>query len=173
MAQLSEEAGCIFEGNCIDRESSRSLPRHGCRTGKAEIRQAAKTAEILVDGFQGVSSFSFFCAVARIQGVAGLEQESGESRPPTSGGGPPDELLRLGRTCLLLSHQQHFTMSNRSKSLFRRPNVKHFALVHRSVRDPKINDPDAGERVLSEVQRGSGKGKVRPCDCKLSVCQVS
>lgn len=50
-------------------------------------------------------------------------------------------------------------MSNRSKSLYRGPNVKHFALVHRSVRDPKSNDPEAGERVLSEVQRG--KGKVR------------
>jgi hypothetical protein len=48
-------------------------------------------------------------------------------------------------------------MSNRSKSLFRGPNVKHFALVHRSVRDPKLNDPEAGERVLSEVQRGKGK----------------
>ena len=50
--------------------------------------------------------------------------------------------------------------NNRSKSLFRGPNVKHFALVHRSVRDPLSNDPESSDRVLAEVQRGSS-GKVK------------
>lgn len=43
-------------------------------------------------------------------------------------------------------------MSNRSKSLFRGPGVKHFALVHRSVRDPALNE-GASERVFAEVDR--------------------
>ncbi|MBW0494434.1 hypothetical protein O181_034149 [Austropuccinia psidii MF-1] len=39
------------------------------------------------------------------------------------------------------------------KSIFRGPNVKHFAVLHRSQRDPLINDPEAGDRVLHEIQR--------------------
>lgn len=39
------------------------------------------------------------------------------------------------------------------KSIFRGPDAKHFAVVHRSQRDPLINDSEAGERVLHPVQR--------------------
>ena len=48
-------------------------------------------------------------------------------------------------------------MSNRSKSLFKGPNVKHFALVHRSVRDPAANDPESSDGVLKEVSKNKGK----------------
>ncbi|KAI6047998.1 Low temperature viability protein-domain-containing protein [Pisolithus marmoratus] len=47
-----------------------------------------------------------------------------------------------------------------SKSIFRQPGAKHFQLVHRSQRDPLINDPDASQHVLKEVVRGNDrKGK--------------
>ncbi|EGG08785.1 uncharacterized protein MELLADRAFT_84321 [Melampsora larici-populina 98AG31] len=39
------------------------------------------------------------------------------------------------------------------KSIFRGPDAKHYAVVHRSQRDPLINDPEAGDRVLYEVER--------------------
>ncbi|KAG0139411.1 hypothetical protein CROQUDRAFT_460504 [Cronartium quercuum f. sp. fusiforme G11] len=39
------------------------------------------------------------------------------------------------------------------KSIFRGPDAKHFAVVHRSQRDPLINDPEAGDRVLYPVER--------------------
>ncbi|KAI5475775.1 low temperature viability protein [Pseudohyphozyma bogoriensis] len=38
-----------------------------------------------------------------------------------------------------------------NKSLFRRPGTKHFQLVHRSLRDPLINDPDASPHVLKSL----------------------
>ncbi|KAH9812267.1 Low temperature viability protein-domain-containing protein [Melampsora americana] len=39
------------------------------------------------------------------------------------------------------------------KSIFRGPDAKHYAVVHRSQRDPLINDPEAGDRVLYQVER--------------------
>ncbi|KAL4067347.1 Low temperature viability protein-domain-containing protein [Scleroderma yunnanense] len=48
------------------------------------------------------------------------------------------------------------------KSIYRKPGAKHFQLVHRSLRDPLIHDPDAGQHVLREVVRGNNKkGKSR------------
>ncbi|CDZ96654.1 Uncharacterized conserved protein [Phaffia rhodozyma] len=47
-------------------------------------------------------------------------------------------------------------------SIFRRPGVQHYQLVHRSLRDPLINDPDASARVLKSVEhpnRAKGKGR--------------
>lgn len=44
-------------------------------------------------------------------------------------------------------------MANRQKSLFRGPGVKHYALVHRSVRDPALNEDGATERVLAELPK--------------------
>ena len=43
-------------------------------------------------------------------------------------------------------------------SLWRKPGTKTFQLVHRSQRDPLINDPEASERVLKEIH----KAPVRP-----------
>ena len=48
-----------------------------------------------------------------------------------------------------------------NKSLFKRPGTKHFQLVHRSQRDPLINDPDASDRVLKEIDATQAKSKVR------------
>jgi len=47
------------------------------------------------------------------------------------------------------------------KSIFRGPDAQHFQLVHRSLRDPLINDPEASDRVLKPVERGNDRGKVR------------
>ncbi|ORY34721.1 Low temperature viability protein-domain-containing protein [Naematelia encephala] len=43
------------------------------------------------------------------------------------------------------------------KSIFRAPGAQHFQLVHRSQRDPLINDPDASQRVLKPVERGNDR----------------
>ncbi|KAH9004162.1 Low temperature viability protein-domain-containing protein [Lactarius hatsudake] len=49
-----------------------------------------------------------------------------------------------------------------SKSIFRQPGAQHFQLVHRSQRDPLINDPDASQHVLKPVVRENvKKGKSR------------
>ncbi|KIK30100.1 hypothetical protein PISMIDRAFT_671144 [Pisolithus microcarpus 441] len=49
-----------------------------------------------------------------------------------------------------------------TKSIFRQPGAKHFQLVHRSQRDPLINDSNASQHVLKEVVRGNDrKGKTR------------
>ncbi|KAH8997431.1 LTV-domain-containing protein [Lactarius akahatsu] len=49
-----------------------------------------------------------------------------------------------------------------SKSIFRQPGAQHFQLVHRSQRDPLINDPDASQHVLKPVVRENAKkGKSR------------
>lgn len=48
------------------------------------------------------------------------------------------------------------------KSIFRQPGAKHFQLVHRSLRDPRIHDPEASQHVLKEFERGNTKkGKSR------------
>lgn len=47
-------------------------------------------------------------------------------------------------------------MSNK-KSIFRGPDVQHFQVLHRSLRDPLSNDPDAPQHVLSQVQKGKQK----------------
>ena len=39
------------------------------------------------------------------------------------------------------------------KSVFRQPGAQHFQLVHRSLRDPLADDPDASQRVLKPVGR--------------------
>ncbi|EIW71508.1 hypothetical protein TREMEDRAFT_27740 [Tremella mesenterica DSM 1558] len=44
-----------------------------------------------------------------------------------------------------------------SKSIFRQPGAQHFQLVHRSLRDPLIDDPDAPQRVLKAVDRPNEK----------------
>lgn len=46
-------------------------------------------------------------------------------------------------------------------SLWRKPGTKTFQLVHRSQRDPLINDPDASDRVLKEIDKDQQKSKVR------------
>ncbi|KAF8273015.1 LTV-domain-containing protein [Lactarius quietus] len=49
-----------------------------------------------------------------------------------------------------------------SKSIFRQPGAQHFQVVHRSQRDPLINDPDASQHVLKPVVRENAKkGKSR------------
>ena len=37
------------------------------------------------------------------------------------------------------------------KSIFRQPGARHFQLVHRSQRDPLINDPEASQHVLKPI----------------------
>ena len=39
------------------------------------------------------------------------------------------------------------------KSIYRRDGAQHFQLVHRSQRDPLINDSEAGQQVLKPVGR--------------------
>jgi hypothetical protein len=48
-------------------------------------------------------------------------------------------------------------MPSKSKSIFRQPGAQHFQLVHRSQRDPLINDPDASQHVLKPVVRENAK----------------
>jgi len=43
------------------------------------------------------------------------------------------------------------------KSIFRQPGAKHFQLVHRSQRDPLINDPEASSHVLKPFERENTK----------------
>ena len=43
------------------------------------------------------------------------------------------------------------------KSAFRGPEAQHFQLVHRSQRDPLINDPDANQRVLKPIGRANDR----------------
>jgi hypothetical protein len=43
------------------------------------------------------------------------------------------------------------------KSKFRQPGAQHFQLVHRSQRDPLINDPDASAHVLKPFERDNVK----------------
>ncbi|BGP15335.1 hypothetical protein JCM10213_005265 [Rhodosporidiobolus nylandii] len=44
-------------------------------------------------------------------------------------------------------------------SIWRRPGTRTFQLVHRSQRDPLINDPDAPDRVLKSVDKGQKRNK--------------
>ncbi|WAQ83091.1 hypothetical protein PtA15_3A458 [Puccinia triticina] len=46
-------------------------------------------------------------------------------------------------------------------SVFRGPDAQHYALVHRSQRDPLLNDPDASAHVLHPVQRQNDAHKQR------------
>ena len=53
-------------------------------------------------------------------------------------------------------------MPPKSKSIFRQPGAQHFQVVHRSQRDPLVNDPEASQHVLKAVVRGNErKGKTR------------
>ncbi|WVF68249.1 hypothetical protein IAT40_003014 [Kwoniella sp. CBS 6097] len=45
------------------------------------------------------------------------------------------------------------------KSIFRGPEAQHFQLVHRSQQDPRINDPEASQRVFKSVTRGNDSGR--------------
>ena len=52
----------------------------------------------------------------------------------------------------------------KNKSIWRSDNAQHFQLVHRSQRDPLINDPDAGAHVLlshDPANQARAKGKTR------------
>lgn len=52
----------------------------------------------------------------------------------------------------------------KNKSIWRSDNAQHFQLVHRSQRDPLINDPDAGSHVLlsyDPANQSRAKGKTR------------
>lgn len=59
-----------------------------------------------------------------------------------------------------LSHLQKSRTQPQTMSLWRKPGTKTFQLVHRSQRDPLINDPDASDRVLKEIDTSQQK-KVR------------
>ena len=48
-------------------------------------------------------------------------------------------------------------MPPKSKSIFRQPGAQHFQLVHRSQRDPLINDPNASAHVLKPFERDNVK----------------
>lgn len=61
--------------------------------------------------------------------------------------------------CKLHPGNKTWNMSNRQKSLFRGPGVKHYALVHRSVRDPALNEDGATERVLAEMPKKQVSGE--------------
>lgn len=54
-------------------------------------------------------------------------------------------------------------------SIYRRPGAQHFQLVHRSQRDPLINDPEASGRVLKQVEVGQ-VNKVRLQSWSLEGC---
>ena len=43
------------------------------------------------------------------------------------------------------------------RSIFRGPEAQHFQVVHRSQRDPLVNDPDASQRVLKPVGRANDR----------------
>ncbi|KNZ53825.1 hypothetical protein VP01_3127g4 [Puccinia sorghi] len=66
------------------------------------------------------------------------------------------------------------------KSIFRGPDATHFALVHRSQRDPLINDEDASERVLHqgltrnqlEASLGEPAANLRPNVGEASLYQI-
>lgn len=53
-------------------------------------------------------------------------------------------------------------MAPTKKSIYRQPGTQTFQLVHRSVRDPLINDPEASQQVFKPVGRANESGKVRP-----------
>lgn len=76
----------------------------------------------------------------------------------------PPALQRLYVSCLDNNPGHHFVNSPPDestmppkKSIFRRDGAQHFQLVHRSQRDPLINDPDAGARVLKPVGRANDR----------------
>ncbi|CAK9784025.1 LTV-domain-containing protein [Cutaneotrichosporon oleaginosum] len=55
------------------------------------------------------------------------------------------------------------------KSRFRQPGAQHFQLVHRSLRDPLINDPDASKHVFRPIERGNEKAALTLSDLEASV----
>lgn len=55
------------------------------------------------------------------------------------------------------SRVQNLTLDMPPKSIFRQPGAQHFQVVHRSQRDPLINDPDASQHVLKPVVRENAK----------------
>ncbi|WVO17227.1 hypothetical protein L204_104919 [Cryptococcus depauperatus] len=55
-------------------------------------------------------------------------------------------------------------------SAFRGPNAQHFQLVHRSLQDPLINDPEASQRVLKPMARGNNrKAEISLADLEATV----
>ena len=52
------------------------------------------------------------------------------------------------------------------KSIYRRDGAQHFQLVHRSQRDPLINDSEAGQQVLKPVGRPNDR-KVGPLSTRV------
>lgn len=69
------------------------------------------------------------------------------------GGGRGRAATTLHYVTALLS----FPLPMPQKSIFRQPGTKHFQLVHRSQRDPLINDPDASKHVLKPFERENTK----------------
>ncbi len=60
------------------------------------------------------------------------------------------------------TREEGTTIKMPPKSIWRKPEAQHFQVVHRSQRDPLINDPEAGDRVLKAVERGNVlKGKAK------------
>ncbi|BEI79558.1 hypothetical protein CcaverHIS002_0100870 [Cutaneotrichosporon cavernicola] len=55
------------------------------------------------------------------------------------------------------------------KSIYRQAGAQHFQLVHRSVRDPLINDPEASKHVFRPIERGNEKTGVTLSDLEASV----
>lgn len=51
-------------------------------------------------------------------------------------------------------------MAPTKKSIYRGPTAQHFQIVHRSVRDPLINDPEASQQVFKPVGRANDAQKV-------------
>ncbi|KAL5535729.1 LTV1 [Sanghuangporus sanghuang] len=43
------------------------------------------------------------------------------------------------------------------KSIFKQPGARHFQLVHRSQRDPRIHDPEASSHVLKPIVKGQSR----------------
>lgn len=74
-------------------------------------------------------------------------------------------LVECGGCFELFNLHHHPTMPAPKRSVFRGPDAQHFQLVHRSLRDPLINDPEASQRVLKPVERGNDRDKV--------ICRVS
>ena len=63
----------------------------------------------------------------------------------------------MGTSRCRIGHVCNLSLDMPSKSIFRQPGAQHFQLVHRSQRDPLINDPDASQHVLKPVVRENAK----------------
>ncbi|CAH7683043.1 Low temperature viability protein-domain-containing protein [Phakopsora pachyrhizi] len=60
-----------------------------------------------------------------------------------------------------------------SKSIFRSKELKHYTLIHRSQRDPSINDGDSTQGILKQVHRLNDQKRIRRDDQKNKIRQDS